>query len=262
MELTISVLSKAGGRAVNEDAYGVWTTPGACFCVLSDGAGGHLGGEVASKLAVQHVLDWFSRDPEPTAAAVAAALKAANDALLEQQRLRPEVADMRATVVVLAIDSVRATACWGHLGDSRLYCFRGQRIIAQSRDHSMVQGMVDAGYLAPAALRAAPSRNVLLAALGDAENFHPRVEVTPFPVADGDVFLLCTDGLWEYIDEAHMEQSLRQAQSPATWLGDLETEVLSHGPPDQDNYSALVIACADAAQTTRMLPPATAPAPG
>ena len=255
MELTISVLSKAGGRAVNEDAYGVWTTPDACFCVLSDGAGGHLGGEVASKLAVQHVLGWFTRNPEPTAAALGAALQAANDAVVEQQRRRPEVADMRATVVALAIDSVRALACWGHLGDSRLYCFRGQRIIAQSRDHSMVQGMVDAGYLAPDALRAAPSRNVLLAALGDAVNFHPRVEVTPLALFDGDVFLLCTDGLWEYIDEAYMEQSLRLAQSPATWLRDLEIEVLSRGPPDQDNYSALVIACADAGQATRMPAP-------
>ena len=262
MELTISVLSKAGGRAVNEDAYGVWTTPSACFCVLSDGAGGHVGGAVASKLAVRHVLDWFSRSPEPTAEAVAAALRAANDAVVEHQQRGPEVADMRATVVVLAIDTVRAIACWGHLGDSRLYCFRGQRIIAQSRDHSMVQGMVDAGYLAPDALRAAPNRNVLLAALGDAENFHPRVEVTPFPVVDGDVFLLCTDGLWEYVDEAHMEQSLRQAPSPEHWLRHLETEVLGHGPPDQDNYSALVIACADAEQTTRMLPPAAAPASG
>jgi serine/threonine protein phosphatase PrpC len=262
MELTISVLSKAGGRTVNEDAYGVWTTANACFCVLSDGAGGHLGGELASKLAVKHVLDWFSLHPEPTAAAVAAALKAANDAVVEQQQRMPEVADMRATVVVLAIDTVHATACWGYLGDSRLYCFRNQRIIAQSRDHSMVQGMVDAGYLAADALRTAPSRNVLLAALGDAEHFNPRVEVTPCPVVDGDVFLLCTDGLWEYIDEAHMERSLRLADSPETWLRHLETEVLRHGPPDQDNYSALVIACAEIDQATRMLPSAAAPAPG
>lgn len=162
---------------------------------------------------------------------------------------------MRATVVVLAIDTVRSLACWGHLGDSRLYCFRGHRIIAQSRDHSMVQDMVDAGYLAPDALRAAPSRNVLLGALGDAGNFHPRVEVSPFPVTDGDVFMLCTDGLWEYIDEAHMEQSLRLAQSPETWLRHLESEVLCCGPLDQDNYSALVIACADAGQTTLMPAP-------
>lgn len=261
MELSISVLSKAGGRAVNEDAYGVWNTPNACFCVLSDGAGGHLGGAVASKLAVELMINWFSRNPEPTPAAVAAALKAANDAMLVQQQRRPEVADMRATVVVLVIDTVCATACWGHLGDSRLYCFRGQKIIAQSRDDSMVQCMVDAGYLAADALRTAPGRNVLLGALGDAQNFHPHVEVIPFPVMENDVFLLCTDGLWEYIDEAHMKQSLQLAESPEVWLHRLETEVIKQGPPDQDNYSALVIACTDVEQSTQILLPAAAPAP-
>jgi serine/threonine protein phosphatase PrpC len=63
MELKISVLSQPGGRAINQDAYGVWSNDSACFCVISDGAGGHLGGEVASRLAVKQVLDWFCQTP-------------------------------------------------------------------------------------------------------------------------------------------------------------------------------------------------------
>ena len=156
------MLSKAGGRAINEDAYGVWSNSRACFCVISDGAGGHSGGEVASKLAVKQVLDWFYRTPEADSEAVGAALKSANDAIVDAQRSASEIADMRATIVVLAVDTENAVATWGHIGDTRLYCFRRQSIIAQTRDHSVVQTMVDAGYLDAGQLRGAPGRNALL----------------------------------------------------------------------------------------------------
>ncbi|MET0981014.1 MAG: protein phosphatase 2C domain-containing protein [Telluria sp.] len=254
MELAISVLSEAGGRGANEDAYGVWSAAGACFCVLSDGAGGHAAGAAASKLAVESVLDCCRRTPEPAPPVLAAALEQANAALVARRLEAPGRPEMRATVLVLALDTVNATACWAHLGDTRLYCFRGGRIVVQTRDHSVVQGMVEAGYLAPADLRAAPGRNVLLGALGDATNFAPRVQVTPFPLRDGDIFLLCTDGLWEHVDETVMERLLRLAPSAAGWLGSMEQEVLRHAPANADNYSALAVLCRE--------PGARAGAPG
>lgn len=259
MELKISVLSKPGGRAVNQDAYGVWSNSSACFCVISDGAGGHAGGEVASKLAVKQVLGWFYQMPDPGAHALAAALKSANDAIVDEQRRSPKFYDMRATVLVLAVDTVHATATWGHIGDTRLYCFRRQHIVAQTRDHSVVQSMVEAGYLEPQDLRASPSRNALLAALGDAKTFEPSIETAQFQVRDGDVFLLCTDGFWEYIDEAQMEQLLVLAQSPEAWLRQLENQVLKHGRANQDNYSALVISCTEPEEETRMQPALRSP---
>lgn len=259
MELAISVLSEPGGRSVNEDAYAVWSAGGACFCILSDGAGGHAGGAVASALAVESMLDCFHRTPAATPAVLAAALKQANVALAARRLQAPELADMCATVLVLAVDTVNATACWAHLGDTRLYCFRGQRILVQTRDHSVVQDMVEAGYLAPGDLRTAPGRNVLLGALGDAANFEPRIQVTPFALHDGDVFLLCTDGLWQYVDEAHMETLLRSAASPADWLRGLEDEVLRHAQARHDNYSALVVACGQAGR--ELAAPAAASSP-
>ncbi|MDQ3059978.1 MAG: serine/threonine-protein phosphatase [Pseudomonadota bacterium] len=243
MELKISVLSKPGGQTINQDAFGVWSNASACFCVISDGAGGHPGGEVASKLAVEQVLGWFYQTPALGADALAAALKSANDAIVNEQRRSPQISHMRATVLVLVVDTVQAVARWGHIGDTRLYCFRDQRIVVQTRDHSVVQSMVEAGYLEPRHLRAAPSRNALLAALGDADSFAPSIEKTAFPIRDGDIFLLCTDGLWEHIDEADMEHLLASAQSPEAWLRELETHVIGNGRADQDNYSALVISC-------------------
>lgn len=245
MELQISVLSKPGGRAVNEDAYGCWSSAHACFCVLSDGAGGHKGGAVASKLAVEEALAWFRHSPECSAESVAQAIEAANQAIVVAQSSMPEYGEMRATIVVLALDSEQGVAFWGHLGDSRLYCFRGQRIILQTRDHSVLQNMVDAGYMQLEDLRNAPERSVLLAALGDARALEPRIQTSPFALSDGDFFLLCTDGFWEHLDEPAMEQALLTAASPEAWLRQLEGEVRAHGSARQDNYSAVLVACRD-----------------
>jgi len=245
VELKISVLSNPGGRSVNEDAYGCWSGSTTCFCVLCDGAGGHKGGAVASKLAVEQALAWFQRYPECSAESLAGAIDAANSAIVEAQQRMPDYAEMRATIVALALDSGQGTAIWGHVGDSRLYCFRGQRIISQTRDHSVLQGMVDAGYMQLEDLRNAPQRSVLLAALGDAQALEPCIQASAFPLADGDIFLLCTDGFWEHLDETGMERSLLAAASPEAWLGQLESVVRAQGGRQQDNYSAVLVACQD-----------------
>jgi serine/threonine protein phosphatase PrpC len=249
MDLRVSVLSSPGGRAVNEDACGFWTGPGCWFGVLSDGLGGHAGGDIASRLVVQQVLACFHRHPQPTAANVMAAMHAAHDSLLAEQRRRPELASMRATLVVLALDTANAKATWAHVGDTRLYCFRANAILLQTRDHSVVQTMVDAGYLAQEALRGSPHRNALLAALGDTERPAPRIAAPPLPVRDGDRFLLCTDGFWEYAIETDMEAALAAAPDPDSWLLRLERLIRERGPPGQDNYSALAVACVDPCTT-------------
>jgi serine/threonine protein phosphatase PrpC len=250
MQLEIAVLSKAGGRQVNEDACGCWSGPGASFCILSDGAGGHDGGDVASKIVVRHVLDWFHGSPECSAQSIEEALRSANAALIEEQQRDARLADMRATVVVLAIDSKHAQAIWGHLGDSRLYLFRRGHIVAQTRDHSVVQNMVDAGYLQSHALRSSPHRSQLFGALGNDDDFEPRIEPDKSDLQGGDVFLLCSDGLWEYVDEDALGRTLNSSASGAEWLHALETQVLANGHKGQDNYSAIAIFCRDAEESS------------
>ena len=243
MKLEIAVLSKTGSRAVNEDACDFWSSPSIGVCVLADGAGGHGGGDVASKLVVQEILDWFREKTECSAEAIRAALKYANDAVVRKQPSGRGLADMRATAVVLAIDFDRSLAAWGHLGDSRLYCFRSRHIVVQTRDHSVVQSMVDAGYLQPDQLRSSPGRSQLLKAMGDSEECEPSVEPELFRVEANDKFLMCTDGLWECIEEGELEQTLEQVASADDWLRTLEARVLAKGQPRQDNYSAVAVWC-------------------
>ena len=135
MELEIAVLSRTGGRAVNEDACGFWSGPGVCFCVLSDGAGGHGGGDVASKVVVQEILGRFRERSECGMEAIDSALRCANEAVVRGQQSDERLAIMRATAVVLAIDFANGVASWGHIGDSRLYCFRDQQILTKLRGH-------------------------------------------------------------------------------------------------------------------------------
>jgi serine/threonine protein phosphatase PrpC len=246
MRLEISVLSKPGGRTINEDAFGFWAGAGVCFCVVCDGAGGQGGGDVASKLAVSTTLAWFQGEPECSCRAIESALDSANRAIMAHQGSEGRLANMRATAVVLAVDSANRTAAWGHLGDSRLYCFRDRRIVVQTKDHSVVQNMVDAGYLRKEELRSAKERSRLFAALGQEENFEPVVTRTAFKLAGGDAFLLCTDGFWEHVEEHDMETALADVRSAEEWLRRMEHQVVERGGKGQDNYSALAVWCDDA----------------
>lgn len=244
MRLEISVLSKAGGREPNEDAFGCWSAERASFCLLADGAGGHGGGDVASKLAIRVALAAFQAAPECTGESIMAALRSAHEAILTMQREGDALRQMRATLAVLAVDTARGLARWGHLGDTRLYCFRGGAILVRTKDDSVVQRMVDAGYLRDSDVRTTPDRSRLFAALGQEENFAPTVS-DELALADGDAFLLCTDGFWEHVDDGVMASALAAAPSTEAWLARMEEEVLAHGGRGQDNYSALAVWCGE-----------------
>lgn len=252
MQLEIAKLSKKGGRKVNEDACDYWSTSNLSCYVLSDGLGGHFGGDVASKLVVGSAREEFKKHPECNTDAIKSLLHAGDGAIAREQSKHKQLKDMRATAVILVVDSARLLAAWGHVGDSRLYCFRKGHIISQTRDHSISQSMVEAGYLKQEEIRFSPTRNQLYAALGNGDQFEADVLSAEFPIIDGDVFLLCSDGLWEYVEESEMEWMLSSSSSAANWLSALEKQVLMRGHQRQDNYSAIALWCKDPDDKTLM----------
>lgn len=241
MELEMAVISKPGGRSGNEDACGYRTSESRCCWVVSDGAGGHGGGDVASKTVVKSILRDFAGLSSVSEEAIKGLVARANSAVLNQQRHRSRFSGMRATVAMLVIDLEERRALLGHLGDTRVYCFRDARLLSQTRDHSVMQSMVDAGYGDDNALRDHPARNVLLYALGSEDDMFPSVSEQMLPIDDGDVFLLCTDGLWEYVREETMESLLAASSSAQMWLEALEQELLVHARDGHDNYSAIAV---------------------
>jgi len=232
--------SFAGGREVNEDCTAIEHNDGHCLLVLSDGAGGHAGGAVASRTAVNKVVEGFRARPPADADDLSELLLDAHDAVLAAQRgaRRPAQA-MHATIVVLCLDLATGTALWGHVGDSRLYVLRRGEVIAVTRDDSVVQWMVDSGYLAAEQARSHPKKNRLLAALGADGEIEPTVYAEPFDLEEGDAFLLCTDGWWDSLAAGQIEEELSLAHTVQAWVDAMAATIASRSEPDHDNYSAI-----------------------
>ncbi|WP_334188196.1 PP2C family protein-serine/threonine phosphatase [Noviherbaspirillum sp.] len=254
MDLRVSALSRAGGRDRNEDACGYLEMQGIVCCVLADGAGGHRGGDVASRICVQTVLEEFGRRPEVSTAAVSQLLNCANESVLKQQRRDASLSDMRSTLVVLLLDPGLHTAAWGHVGDSRLYMFKNGAIHFRTCDHSLIQTMVASGLIQEKDAEKFVERNVLIASAGSIDDFQPSVIEAPCKLNDGDAFLLCSDGVWNLVPDTNLEQSLGRAASPETWLADVESLVARHICPESDNYTALGIWCGDVTDNMRTVP--------
>lgn len=242
----LAILSRPGGRDHNEDACGHWHSDRSLCCVMADGAGGHGGGAVAARIAVRHIIKRFARAPARRPAEVSELLLDTNATVIRHRADDPVQARMHSTVVGLFIDFDRAEALWGHAGDSRLYLFREGRVLLHTHDHTIVQSLVDAGLLEAAQLRTHPRRSELLSALGSAPGqLHLSATPRPCRLQSGDVFLLCTDGLWEYVDDAELCATLAVAPHPQAWLAELERCVLRHAAerrrPRHDNFSALSV---------------------
>jgi PPM family protein phosphatase len=254
MECRASAFSHAGGRARNEDAFEyVERNSLACY-VLADGAGGHEGGAQASRACVRSVVDEFIAYPAVSTAALCSMLHNANLALLQQQDEEPSLADMRSTLIVLLIDSAAGRAVWGHIGDSRLYLFRRGALHLRTRDHSLVQSMVDSGMLPQESAAGHSCANVLFSSMGLREAFEPTIVQAPVALLPGDALLLCSDGVWGVVDDVMLERCLAGCIDIEEWLLNIEREVGARISEGADNYTALGIWCGDADDFMRTMP--------
>jgi len=230
-------------RRQNEDSCDYrWVDGRGCW-VMADGLGGHQGGEVASRLAVESIIAAFAVQPEISAEAVTRYLQAGQQALLSRQQEESHLSGMRTTIVLLLAD--QQAARWGHAGDSRLYHFRGGRIINQTKDHSVAQSLANAGEIKPEEVRGHEDRHRLLRALGQDDDFRPTISKDPQPLEPGDAFLLCTDGFWELVLETEMEEDLSRASTPEAWLEKMQSRItertLIEADKKHDNFTAMAI---------------------
>jgi serine/threonine protein phosphatase PrpC len=250
ISLSWTRISEIGKRTSNQDTVGeAFHSPLACF-VLADGAGGHAGGEVASRVVVDAVIGCFDQAPAFGASALLGYANGAIDAVARKKREEPRYADMSTTVAAVLIDQARGQALWAHLGDSRIYLFRAARLHAMSKDHSLTQQLIDAGYARPDQLRVHPQRNILTAAIGAEGDTPIELSAGAIALLPGDTMLLCSDGLWEWVLEADMERTLAASETTEQWLAAMCA--LAHiniGATDKvrDNYSAYAIRVKEAA---------------
>jgi protein phosphatase len=184
-------------RTRNEDAI-AWDASGA-WAVLADGMGGHRDGHVASTCAVQALARLLGAVDGATA--LHAAVQRANEAVWMQGRDAPGPRAMGTTVVAVAL---RADVLhYAHVGDSRLYRYRGGCLERLTEDHSLAQQLARDGVLSPEQAEAYPRRHVLTRAMG----LEAQVDVTMGEdrVQVGDTYLLCSDGLSDLLPDAEIE---------------------------------------------------------
>jgi len=192
-------------RPHNEDS--LLADPAHGFALLADGVGGYNAGEVASHMAVTVIAEglraaWRERQA-PTGAApdIASLLQheidATNAAIHHAGLSHPAYAGMATTLVAAVFHGDRVTV--GHVGDSRLYRLRGGSLQALTRDHSVVQEQVERGMLSPQAARLSPQAHLITRALGSEAAV--EAELHEHPVLPGDLYLLCSDGLFNAVEE-------------------------------------------------------------
>lgn len=217
-------------RTANEDA--ILTDPAGQLWAVADGMGGYQNGAMAADIVIG-CLETIEDDADP-AGALRRQLSDANRRVLGQAAALGRV-PMGATVVAVFIARAVAHVAWA--GDSRAYLLRGGRLRLITRDHTVVQDLVDRGELRAEDAENHPESHIVTRAVGGA----PEIEVDQLevPLISGDRVMLCSDGLPRCVYESAMELALRGAKDADAACTELVREALENGAPD--NVSVIVV---------------------
>ena len=235
-------------RSHNEDSIGADIANG--LVVLADGMGGYNAGEVASGMAttvitteLQQLLakvQPFEVDPQTNKPVAMRLIRdqvlKANTSIYQAAQSQPQYAGMGTTLVVsLFYDNKMLVA---HLGDSRLYRLRGENFSQVTRDHSLLQEQIDAGLLTPEQAKGAAHKNLVTKALGIDPSVEP--EIHEYETAPGDIYLLCSDGLCDMVNDEDIGDTLKMLGANLK----LATEQLVQMANDnggRDNVSVILV---------------------
>ncbi|MBI4401913.1 MAG: Stp1/IreP family PP2C-type Ser/Thr phosphatase [Nitrospirae bacterium] len=234
-------------RPSNQDALAVLNHLG--LWIVADGMGGHPGGDVASRLAVETITASIEAETGTTAhdqtdrreheAALRRAIASANRAIRQEGIAHPHLAGMGTTVVVLHMTAGSpAHASLAHVGDSRAYLLRARTLIPLTQDHSLVEEYLRRGLIAPREALTHPMRHILTRAVGT--NVQVEPDVSSHELQPDDVILLCTDGLTKMLDDGQIADTiLRTDRSAETICQALVNEAIRGG--GDDNVTVVVV---------------------
>ena len=238
MKLKSFLYTHPGGRSYNEDAVGAWEQDGSALYVVADGLGGQIGSEQASAC----VIGALTEAPRPEGDAEGAdwlreRILEANGKILSLQA--ETGANMKSTVTALLVREDRAQ--WAHVGDSRLYYIHDREIAACTEDHSVAFKKYKAGEITRGEIGFDEDQSALLRALGNVERHEPSLGGTDGPLAPGDGFLLCSDGLWEYVPDGEILIDFLKSDTPEEWAEHLLLRAIDRFRPENDNLSLITV---------------------
>jgi serine/threonine protein phosphatase PrpC len=232
-------------RASNQDALallndcGVW--------IVADGMGGHPAGDIAAQTAVavatkraRERASWLHEHPSNAAEFMTDLVTSANRRIHDLMKAKPSLRGMGTTLVALAMKpSPLPVAHIAHLGDSRAYLYRAGQLKQLTRDHTLVQKLVQRGLIDEATALTHPERHVLAKGLGMGPDMQP--ELTSIPVIPHDLIVLCSDGLTKMLTDTAIASILSRADgNPDRACHNLIDEALNRG--GEDNVTVIVVA--------------------
>lgn len=232
-------------RKAQEDSYAVElaTVNGDVF-VVCDGMGGHVGGKMASTIAVNSILEFLKKEKyaDPVSA-LDLALQFANMQILGYADEHPELKGMGTTACVLLLQE--ANAYIAHVGDSRIYLYLNDKhqLHRITKDHSYVQTLVDAGQITDEEAESHPNKNRITKALGIKKELMPTVPGNPIHVKAGDIFLICSDGLCGMVHDKQMLRILSQNAALKQKGDELVENALLNGGVDNITVELIEISC-------------------
>jgi PPM family protein phosphatase len=205
-------------RQNNEDSIGYDSALG--LLVLADGMGGHLGGEVASSLTVDSIIQQIQQHlPSITggqidsssgfsleSVCVQEAIEQANDLVYRKSASDPELRGMGTTVVVFLLYDNRFSLA--HIGDSRCYRYRGEKLEQITKDHSLLQELIDRGFYTPEEAKTSLNKNLVTKALGIDPTVTPDVQEEL--AIKNDIYLLCSDGLTDLVEDEYISLTINR----------------------------------------------------
>lgn len=236
MQIQLHGYTDSGDRGENEDTgtYGELGEDG-FYAIVADGLGGHGGGKTASETAVRGLCQCRESGVFPGREEILAWMGQINEEILAK---RDGPYHMKTTAVFLVAQGNRAS--WAHIGDSRLYHYLDGELADATEDHSVCQVAVKLGEITRRQIPGHPDRNRLLKVLGE-EGAEPEVREA-VPLLPGQhAFLLCTDGLWERLNEDEIMLELHKADTPEQWIDGLRCRAQKRKSTDVDNNTAVAV---------------------
>ncbi len=239
-KLEIAKATMQGDRKVNQDRYIFIESEGSILLALADGMGGHPKGDVAAQILTDTSKSFFYRSPKPIHSPkefLHRLLQKAHENITAFGLDHNPAIKPRTTAVVALIQD--GIVRWAHAGDSRFYLFRNGNTLERTVDHSYVQHLEDHGLISSDELETHPQRNYVTRCLGGNISA-PEITVSKsIRLKDGDVILLCSDGLWAHTREQDMAKLLCSNVLLPKVVKGLVQSAVEDAAPESDNVSAI-----------------------
>lgn len=223
-------------RALNEDAFYVAPLANnSLLAVVADGMGGHNAGEIASNEAINVIRDVATENEHEAKEVLIEALNSANSTVYKMSQDKTALSGMGTTITACLISDEKVTAA--QVGDSRLYLVRDGKIIQVTKDHSLVEMLIENGTITRDDAKHHPQKNVITRAIGTDSSV--EADIYEFSITKGDIILLCSDGLVNMVEDEKILSIIKKTRKFEQTADKLIHEAENAG--GNDNITVILI---------------------